>query len=210
MQLKSFLLPLPLLAFLLAFPASSHSQTLITFDDLAISTGGIYLASITNGYEGFNWANFYIANALIEANRFGTNGNYYGMVSASNTAFNGFGTTAEIDSPVNFNFLSAYLTGAWNSNLNIEVQGFNGTNLLYDQTVIASAINPMLANFDYRGVDRLTFTSFGGQSAGFPNGGGEQFAMDNFTFEFVPEPSPLLLTGLAALLLWPILKRSRA
>ena len=31
-----------------------------------------------------------------------------------------------------------------------------------------------------------------------------------FTFEFVPEPSPLLLTVVGALLLWPLLKRKRA
>jgi hypothetical protein len=34
--------------------------------------------------------------------------------------------------------------------------------------------------------------------------------MDNFTFEFVPEPSPLLLTAAAAGMLWPLLKRKRA
>jgi hypothetical protein len=34
--------------------------------------------------------------------------------------------------------------------------------------------------------------------------------MDNFTFEFVPEPSSLLLTVAGALLLWPLLKRKRA
>jgi hypothetical protein len=34
--------------------------------------------------------------------------------------------------------------------------------------------------------------------------------MDNLTFEFVPEPSSLLLATLGALLLWPLLKRNRA
>jgi len=36
------------------------------------------------------------------------------------------------------------------------------------------------------------------------------FVMDNLTFEFVPEPSSLLLATLGALLLWPLLKRNRA
>jgi hypothetical protein len=33
--------------------------------------------------------------------------------------------------------------------------------------------------------------------------------LDNFSFEFVPEPSSLLLTFAGALLLWPLLKRRR-
>jgi hypothetical protein len=33
--------------------------------------------------------------------------------------------------------------------------------------------------------------------------------MDNFTFEFVPEPSSLLLATAGALLLCPLLKRKR-
>jgi len=58
-------------------------------------------------------------------------------------------------------------------------------------------------------VDRLTFTGSGGQSA-FDGIVDSAFAMDNFTFEFVPEPSPLLLTAAAAGMLWPLLKRKRA
>ena len=34
--------------------------------------------------------------------------------------------------------------------------------------------------------------------------------MDNFTFEFVPEPSTLVLADFGALTLWPFLKRRRA
>jgi len=94
------------------------------------------------------------------------------------------------------------------SNLNIEVQGFSGTNLVYDQTAVASATNSTFFTFNYLNIDRLYFNSFGGQSAGF-SGGGENFEMDNFTFEFVPEPSSLLLASVGALLLWPIIKRKR-
>jgi hypothetical protein len=86
----------------------------------------------------------------------------------------------------NFNFLSAYLTGVYNSNLNVEVQGFSGTNLLYDQTVMASATNSTLFTFNYLNIDRVTCNSFGGDIA-LTNGSGARFAMDNFTFEFVPE-----------------------
>jgi hypothetical protein len=95
----------------------------------------------------------------------------------------------------------------WRSNLNIEVQGFSGTNLLYDQTVVASATNPTLFTFNYLDIDSLTFNSFGGQNAGFPLGSGGQFAMDNLSFGFVPEPSTVLLTAVGALTLYAFLKR---
>ena len=196
-----------LLTFLSICPCPA---TVITFDDISARAIDPPKA-ITNGYQGLNWVNFFVEDVPLEVSSYGTNGYYYGMVSPSNVAFNSFGDPAEIDSSgSNFNFLSIYLTGAWNSNLNIDVQGFSGTNLLYDQTVVVSATNPTLFTFNYLDIDRLYFNSFGGQSAGFPGGGGgEQFAMDNLTVEFVPEPSSLLLATGGALLLWPLLKRKR-
>jgi hypothetical protein len=117
------------------------------------------------------------------------------MVSAPNVAFNASGNPAEIDSPLtNFDFLSAYFTGAWNTNLNIEVQGYRDTNLIYDETLVVSATNPTPFTLDYLDVNRLYFNSFGGQDAGFGQGAGEEFVMDNF--EFVPEPSSFLLAAL--------------
>ena len=122
------------------------------------------------------------------------------MVSASNVAEmfgdNNAFPNSEIDSSgSNFNFFSAYLTGSFNSNLNIEVEGFDGTNLLYNTTVVASAMNATLFTFNYLNIDRLYFNSFGGQPAFGLQGADEDFTMDNFDFEFVPEPSSLLLTA---------------
>jgi hypothetical protein len=136
-------------------------------------------------------------------------GYYYGMVSASNVAYNSGGFDAEIDSlGTKFNFLSAYLTGAWNSNLNIEVQGFSGASLLYDTNVVAGATSPTLFTFNYLNISRVRFSSSGGQDAGFPEGAGSlNFAMDNLSIEFVPEPSTLLLAALGALALSAFLKR---
>ncbi len=212
MKFKSFLLLLSFLTLFVFSTASTRSQTVITFDDMSIISNGVPLETvITNGYQALNWENFYTENGLYDAKKFGTNGYYYGVLTISNVAYNGGGTPAEVDSSsANFNFQSAYLTGAFNSNLNIEVQGFRGGTPLYDTTVVASATSPTLFTFNYLDIDRLTFNSSGGQSAGFPVGGGEQFAMDNLTFEFVPEPSSLLLATTGALLLCPLLKRKRA
>jgi hypothetical protein len=206
MKTKLFLLPLSVLTLLVFSTVSTYSQTVITFDELPLNTGTA--SFLQSNYQGLVWSNFGVVNAILYTSLHGVSGTYYGMVSASNVAFNALGNPAEIDSATNFNFLGASFTGAWNSNLNIEVQGFNGTNLIYDQTKVSSATNSMFFTFNYLNIDRLYFNSFGGQSAGF-SGGGENYEMDNFTFELVPEPSSLLLVALGALAFWPILKRKR-
>lgn len=210
MKLRSFLLSVTCLAILALSSLPASAQTLITFDDILVPTNNT-LISITNGYQRFDWSNFFALSVSNQTRLYGiTNGDNYGMVSAPNVAFNGSGNPAEMDSPgTNFDFFSAYLTGAWNSNLNIEAQGFSGTNLLYDETVVASATNPTLFAFNYLNIDRLLFTSSGGEPAGFQGGSGEQFAMDNLSVEFVPEPSTFLLAALGCASLIAFLRRKR-
>jgi hypothetical protein len=211
MKSRLFLRPLICLTLLTLLTTWTKGQTVITFDDLQVTGRGEYIPS---GYQGLVWSNFGVYNAILATNLApalggGLSGLYYGMVSPSNAVSNAGGDPAEIDSSTNFNFLTAYLTGAWNSNLNIEVQGFDGTNLVYDQTVVASATNATLFTFDYQNVNRLYFNSFGGQSAGFSGSGGN-FVMDNLTFEFIPEPSSLLLTTAGVLALGAFVRRKRA
>ncbi|HXI84283.1 MAG TPA: hypothetical protein VNL17_09375 [Verrucomicrobiae bacterium] len=210
MKTKLFLLPLSVLTLLTFSAISTRSQTVITFDDIPLNNGtGVFLA---NNYHGLVWTNCAVGNGILSPSNAPfhiTNGYYYGVVSASNVAILGYNGSSEIDSPsTNFNFLSAYFTGGWNSNLNIKVQGFNGANLLYDTTVVPGATNPSLFTFNYSDINRLYFISSGGLSAfgGIVDAG---FAMDNFTFELVPEPSSLLLAAAGALLLCPLLKRKR-
>ncbi len=194
--------------FVVLLIGSTCKATIITFDDL-FDTGGGTL--ITNRYQGLVWSNFAVGNAVLLTANSGLSGFYYGMITPSNVALNAHGDPAEIDSTgTNFNFLSAYLTGAWRSNLNIEIQGFNGPTMLYDTTVVVSATSPTLFTFNYLGINHVAFNATGGQNVGFPAGGdGEVFAMDNFDFEFAPEPSAFLLTAAGALMLWPVVKRRR-
>lgn len=207
MKVTPFLLPPAFFTMLVYSTISAGAATVITFDDLSAPSNGV---SIANDYHGLVWNNFAALNAVLLTGAIGSNGFSFGMVSASNVAYNVGGDPAEIDSPgSHFNFLSAYLTGAWNSNLNIEVQGFSGASSLYDTTVVASATNATQFTFNYLDVDRLVFTPSGGQPAfGAPSLA--QLAVDNFTFEIIPEPSSLLLTFAGALLLWPLLRRKQA
>ena len=204
MKLRLFLLPAVCLSLLVFSTVSACSQTVVTFDDLSDNASGAWF---TSPYYGLNWINILHQNSILDTNLLGLTGNYYGMVSPSNTAalFPG----SEITSPgTNFNFLSAYLTGVWNSNLNIEVQGYSGTNLVYDETKVASATNPTLFTFNYLNIDELEFNSYGGLPA-FGYGPGTAFVMDNFMFEFIPEPSTFLLAALGGVSLIAFLKRKR-
>jgi hypothetical protein len=209
--MKARLLTVPLVCFtVLTFSAvSARSQTVITFDGppLNIGTGGY----IPNGYQGLSWSNFGWVNGILAPTVYPslTDGFYYGVVSGSNVAINILGQPAEIDSATDFNFLSVYLTGAWHSNLNIEVQGYGIGGLLYDTTVVASATSPTLFTFDYLNIDRLYFNSYGGDVA-FGYDGGNHFAMDNFMFEFIPEPSTFLLAAMGGVWLIVFLRRRRA
>jgi hypothetical protein len=197
--------------------ASPSFAAVVTFDELSETGSGAFLPT---SYQSLTWSNFFINNAILRTNiLYGgpqgphtrLTGNYYGMVSQSNVVMCGIGDGGEIDSfGTNFNFLSAYLTGDYYSNLNIEVQGFRAGTLLYDQTVIASATNPTLFVFGYTNIDRLYFAASGGQPAFEVSPSPRLFAMDNLTFEFVPEPSGFLLTTAGALLLWPLLKGKQA
>jgi hypothetical protein len=208
-KFKSLLPPLSVLTLLIFSAVSTRSQTVVTFDDLS-STGN---GRVPLFYQGLEWQNFGYVNAVLNTNiTGGVNGYYFGMVSASNVAFNSMGTSGLISAPnpaTNFDFLSVYLTGAWNSNLNILVFGYNNSTELYNTTVVVSATSPTLFTFDYLNINRLIFNTASGQPAGFPSGSGFEFAMDNFTFEFVPERSTLLLVAFGGVFLFAFLKRKR-
>jgi len=82
--------------------------------------------------------------------------------------------------------------------------------LIYDETVVASATNPTLFTFNFLDIDRLYFNAYGGEPAGFGSIAGAEFAMDNFEFDFIPEPSTFLLAALGAVSLVAFLRRKRA
>jgi hypothetical protein len=206
MKKRLFLLSFVSFAVLMHLAGSARAQTIVTFDNLPNSTTGTFIAS---PYQGLSWSNFGVVNAILMSNHLGYSVGYgYGMMSASNVAFNWLGNPAEIDSATNFDFLCAYLTGAWKSNLSIEVEGFNGAKEMYDTIVVASATNPALFTFNYLNINRLYFNSFGGEPAFGPNDG-NNFVMDNSVFEFIPEPSTFLLAALGVVSLVAFVRRKR-
>ncbi|MFZ0828868.1 MAG: PEP-CTERM sorting domain-containing protein [Verrucomicrobiia bacterium] len=181
-------------------PSKIWAQT-ITFDDLNPTTlpGGDhpYNAQVPNGYAGLQWNNFFVTDVPQQLQAYPYDTGYAnGLVSGNNEVYNAYGTPALISDGA-FNLNSAYLTGAWNNGLQVEVQGFVGNTLTYDTTYTVNTTGPTLVNFNYLGVDKVNFISFGGVSAGY-GGTGTQFVMDNMTISPVPEPSVLALVGLNA------------
>src|ERR1035437_10400760 len=166
-------------ALTLATSLSAQTYT-ITFDDLPETTGGI---QITNGYSGLSWNNFYELDGVRAWS--GESGYAAGTVSSGNVALNGSGTFAYISSGAPFNFVSAYMTAAWNDNLQVEVQGYvSGSSIpAYDNIYTLSATTPTLINFNYHGVSEVFFISSGGTlHSGYSHAEpAEQFAMDNLT-----------------------------
>jgi hypothetical protein len=174
--------------------------TLITFDELPDTTGGIM---VTNGYYGLSWSNFYELDGV---NAFGNDESGYaaGVVSPRNVAYNAFGDPAYISSIRPFGFVSAYLTAAWNDNLQVEVAGYSGAAVIYDNTYTLSATTPTLINFNYSGVTGVYFYSFGGTPhSAYPDAGegAEHFAMDNVSIasnpvvNFPPKFQKMTVTG---------------
>ena len=187
-----------MLAFFLFAPMTPNANAqIITFDNLSDGGSGTLIA---NGYEGFNWNNFYVINSLLAVN----SGYAVANVSGANAAYNGFGSPASISSATLFNVNSVYITAAWNDGLSVQLEGYNGASLLYTTTVNPSATSPTLFTLNYTGITSLDFISSGGTLHPGYSGDGEQFAIDNLSLSSTPEPSTwaMLLGGLGLLAFW--------
>ena len=149
---------------------------LLTFDDLStVSLGDPTFGIIPQDYGGLNWNNFGVLDGVTVDPSYGY---HTGVVSPDNVAFNLSGNQASISVAAGtFDLDSAYLASALNSVpvQQIQVQGYVGSTLVYNNTYTG----PTLVNFDYLGIQSVTFTS-----------GSQQFAMDNLTVA-VPEPATM-------------------
>ena len=165
-------------------PANAQiASTTLTFDNL--SPGSDY-SLVPDGYGGLQWNNFGVISGGGQPLY---SGYYNGMVSSPNVAFDPYGAPASITSTTSFDLISAYLTAAWQNGLQLEVQGFVGTTLTYDNTYTLNISAPTFFQFKYLGVDEVDFIRNSSYS--------QQFVMDNLTVS-VPEPSVFLLGALGA------------
>jgi hypothetical protein len=203
------ILTLVLIALVTSIGTAFGQTEILTFDDVPVGgfTGPV-AGPIPNGYGGLQWNNFDAINAALHLQFYGPSGYNNGVVSPTNEAFNGNGTPAVISGQT-FNLNSAYLSAAWNDGLQVEVQGFVGTTLTYDNTYTVNTQGPTLINFNYAGIDEVEFISSGGVPHGYTVGHGTQFGMDNVSVTLIPEPSTFALAGLAPIIL-PLWRLTRA
>jgi len=183
----------------LAFAISGTASALVlTFDD--VST--IMYDAIPEGYGGLDWDNFYV----VHEDYCPGSGYDNGVVSHNYVAYNFGGSPASIlisagDGFPAFDFEGAYITGAWNDGLSVNIVGYLDGSEIYNQTVVVDTDGPTWFDADYYNIDELLFTSSGGTNAGLPLyggpviGTGEHFAMDNFTYTPIPEPTTMLMLG---------------
>jgi hypothetical protein len=185
-------------ALLVASSGPAVAQTVIlTFDDLVPGSlpgaDAPYEGPIPNAYDGFQWNNFGVIDNTLSSTVSGYNN---AVISPNNVAFNERGNPALVSDGF-FNLNSAYLTAAWNDGLQVEVQGFIGANMVYDNTYTFDTTGATLVSFNYLGIDSTKFISSGGVPHGYA-GRGTQFAMDNLSVTLVPEPSAFGLLGMAS------------
>ena len=183
------------LAALLALSfGAAQASNVITFDNLGSG------ASISNGYDGLNWSNFSAINGVTYSN----SGYQNGVVSRNNVAYNAFGSPASISatSSAGFSLSDGFFTAAWNNGLNVTASAVFENATTATQTFTLNTTGPIDEFFGWNNLAKVTFTSFGGVSAGLA-GGGEHFALDNLNIAptaAVPEPATdaLLMMGLVA------------
>ena len=188
---------------------SLQAQQVITFDELTDSPSGL---QIGNGYAGLTWNNFWELDGETVDSYYGIAASGYanGVISPNNVAYNYNGAVASISSATPINVLSGYFTGAFNDDLHILIEGYNGATLLYRSIYLVNAEGPSLLSLNMDNVTEVTFDSYAGYNANLNYGSGSQFVLDNLTVSAVPEPPVWILLPAAGLLLGLASKRQNS
>jgi hypothetical protein len=168
------------------------NATTLTFDDLPNPKypGG----TVPIGYGGLNWTNFGYFDATTNP---GPSGYQNAVVSPNTIVANKWGDPAATSDGL-FTFNSAYFTAAWNDRLNIHVDGYKSGSVLYSTNFTVNTDKPSFKVFNWQNIDKISFSSSGGVPHGY-SGSGVNFAMDNFTFNAVPEPSTMVILGMGGI-----------
>lgn len=188
-----------LLALTLSLAPSRAAAVLLIFDDIPAAVGGSPQGTIPDGYGGLVWSS---AGFIRGSTQHPGSGFENGAVSGSYVAYNEFAAVTVVNGGL-FRFQSAYFTAAWNNDLELDVEGYQGGSLLFTlpSPLIVDPTAPTFRAFNWAGIDELRISASGGTNAGL-GGSGAFFAMDDFSFDVViPEPSTGLLAAAGVMLL---------
>ena len=147
-----------------------QADPVITFDDLPTSG-----SPVPATYHGLNFTNF----VYLDGVNYGSASGYKSGVVSPNFVIYGVGGTTATISAGNFDLLSAYVTAAWNDNLQLEAKGYIKGTQVYDLITTLSATNATLVNFNFYGVDTVAFTGSGGTHHAGYIGIGTEVVLDN-------------------------------
>jgi tetrahydromethanopterin S-methyltransferase subunit B len=160
------------------YAISPTNTELIAFEDL---TDHAFTDTqvVTNGYAGLSWINC-VAQDVGPAEA----GLTAGFGAGDIVGINYGGTPLTITNSLPFDLESGSFVAASHDNLQLEVQGYNGTNLVYDTTNFLSATVATNLVLNCSNVTYVIFISSGGtQNGGYGFDYGNDFAMDNLVVD---------------------------
>jgi len=174
------------------------SAAVLTFDDLTpryTASNGAHHDFVAHGgnYGGFTWSDDFKYVDWPDSDP--DSGYNHGRVSGRQVAYNYAAKSITVEGDA-FNFAGVYLTAAWRNNLIVQIEGFqsDSTAPVYTKQVTIDYDQPTWAACNFLQVNKLQFSSSGGEIVAGLTGTRETFAMDNFTtLEAVPEPASLAM-----------------
>lgn len=195
MSFKSNSLPIAALTLMIAMGAPAQANTTITFDEFGAGAD----TQVSNGYQGFNWNNFFAVNPANDS--WLLNSGYgAGVVSSTNVAYNGWGTPANFSSVSGvFTLGSLFVTAAWYDGLNVTLNGLHNGVTLFTTTFTPSATTPSYKVLNWSGIDTVALSTSGGTQHSGYSGSGGHVAIDNITIGTVATPGPIAGAGLPVL-----------
>jgi len=179
------------------FVTNTAQAAILSFDDFTTEPK----TTLTN-YGGFQWTQTGVLDTSVYEHQI--SGYVNGVTSGNYVAFNTYANLASASQSL-FNFVGANFTAAWNDDLQLTVEGFLNGILTNSKTVTLQPVGTEAASridFNFNGIDELRFNSFGGTLNPTVGGAGCHFAMDDFEYTPVPEPTTALLglMGIGSLL----------
>jgi hypothetical protein len=217
------LLRLTLIAAALIVPNAVQAQHTITFEGTGCNqTGPGYFASVRNGYESFDWNNFYAFDMHDPACAGNRNfflgappsGLYNGVHSGDWDAYDpGCCIALTMSRPGDpFNVLGLWATSELLTGMKLTVLGFGaGGGLLYNNVFTIDSNAPSYLDLEYMGIESLSMSWVVGTGVDAQgNSATSRFAVDDIVVSgsdivndptTAPEPASivLMLTGLSVI-----------
>ncbi len=198
------------LALVLSFAAISAAASAsvqditLDFENLPGANNTSPIHTVAPNYGGLHWSNSF---SVLQASYLpdtgydhGAFGDWVGYSASGNAvSFNS-------DPGQSFNFYGVYLASAWDDSQNVVVSGFLNGNQIYSTTVNLTNnpdVLPKLYQFNWKGVDKVSFSSTNHSQVVFDN-------LQISPLAAVPEPETYALMGLGLVAMGLRLRRKKS